>query len=287
MIIDTHQHFWRVGEPTEKSPEDYKILTKARGVTGVILRWMETEKSLALAADDPFIVGVNGGPIKSGPDFPSELNKFAKDPLYKGFCYRGTDLENIGGSFIDDMKRLSDRDLPLDLLRVCPGFVGGPKFMEATYGTGTANSMENMFRIADRLPELRLVIEHIGGMPIDGKPIAREWRSAFERMASYPHIYIKASGLMERVQRAPEERASSLLSFYRPALDALWEIFGEDKLFYGSNWPVCEHVGDFITDGLEIVVPYFAEKGSVASEKFFWRNSQNVYKWSARLPSQV
>jgi len=287
MIIDTHQHFWRVGEPTEKSPEDYKILTRASGVTGVILRWMETDKCLAMAAEDPFIVGVNGGPIESGPGFADALDRFAKNPLYKGFCYRGTSLENIEGSFIDDMKRLAGYDLPLDLLRVCPGFVGGPKFMEHTYGAGSVRSMENMFRVADKVPDLRIVIEHIGGMAIDGGPMTDAWRETFKRIEAYPNITIKVSGLMERVNRAPGEKATDLLSFYRPALDALWEIFGEDRLFYGSNWPVCEHVGDFITDGLRIVVPYFAERGSAATDKFFWKNSQKVYKWTARLPSQV
>jgi L-fuconolactonase len=286
MIIDTHQHFWRVGEPTEKSPEDYKILVTPRGVTGVILRWMETRKCLDLAAAEPLIVGVCGGPIKSGPGFENELREYAADPMYRGFCYRGTDLENIDERFIDDMRRLADRDLQLDLLRVCPGFVGGPRFMQDTYGTGSSQILDNVLRIANEVPHLRMVVEHIGGMPIDGKPVSEFWKSVFHRLAERPNIYMKVSGLMERTQRAPGEKATDLPSYYRPALQALWEIFGEDRLFYGSNWPVCEHVGDYITHGLEILTPFFAEKGSVATEKFFWRNSQTAYKWVARLPSQ-
>lgn len=287
MIIDTHQHFWRVGEPTEKSPNDYRILTTPYGVTGVILRWMETQKCLDLAADEPLIVGVCGGPIKSGPDFEAELEKFSANPLYRGFCYKGVDIEEAEkASFLSDMKKLAAKDLQLDLLRVCPGFFGGPQFMQANYGTGTRKGLEGMFTIAERVPELRLVVEHIGGMAIDGKPISKAWEEILKRMAAYPQIHMKVSGLMERVTRAKGERATELLSFYRPALDAIWEIFGEDRLIYGSNWPVCEHAGDFISNGLRIVTPFFAEKGAEASAKFFWKNSQKVYKWVARMPSQ-
>jgi L-fuconolactonase len=66
----------------------------------------------------------------------------------------------------------------------------------------------------------------------------------------------------------------------------LWECFGEDRLVYGSNWPVCEHVGDFIGNGLRIVRPFFAAKGEEAYTKFLWKNSQRIVKWTPRLPSQ-
>jgi len=286
MIIDTHQHFWRVGEPTEKSPEDYKILTAPYGITGVIFRWPDTQYAMDVAASEPLIVGVCGH-IKSGPDFGKDLEKFSASPLFRGICFIGNELENVEeGSFLSDMQMLAAKDLQLDLLRVCPGFFGGPKAMQAIY-TGTEKSLEGMFKIAERVPNLRIVVEHIGGMAVDGKPIAKNWVDIFKRMADHPQIYMKVSGLMERASaRAENERATELLSFYRPVLDLLWETFGEDRLIYGSDWPVCEHAGDFIANGLRIVTPFFAEKGEEAYVKFFRKNSQKVYKWVPRLPSQ-
>jgi L-fuconolactonase len=285
MIIDTHQHFWRVGEPTEKSPEDYRILAMPAGITGVVLRWMETQWSLDLAAREPWVVGVCGQ-IASGPRFEEELEKFSADPLFRGICFMGQDIEDVeSGSFLSDMKKLAAKDLQLDLLRVCPGFFGGPKAMQAIY-KGTQKSLEGMFKIAEKVPDLRIVLEHTGGMAIDGQPINKEWETIFRRLASHPQIFVKISGLMERVERASGERATERLSFYRPALESVWEIFGEDRLIYGSDWPVCEHAGDFIANGLKILTPFFAEKGSQATEKFFWKNSQKAYKWVARLPSQ-
>ena len=286
MIIDTHQHFWTPGGGRNKAPEDYKILTAPEGVTGTILRLSDTQWALDLAAKEPLIVGVCGA-LKSGPEFEKELEKVAADPLFRGICYLGRDVEDVEkGSFLSDMGKLAEKDLELDLLRVCPGFFGGPKAMQELY-TGTPQSLAGLFKIAERVPKLRIVVEHIGGMAIDGKPINKTWEEIFKKMAAYPEIYIKVSGLMERAtSRAENERATELLSYYRPALDALWEIFGEDRVMYGSDWPVCEHAGDFIANGLRIVRPYFAEKGEEAYRKFFWKNSQKAYKWVPRLPSQ-
>jgi len=285
MIIDTHQHFWNVGTPWAKAPEDYKILAEPEGITGTILRLEETQEGLDLAVREPFIVGVCGK-IKRGPQFEEELEKFCADPLFRGICFLGKELEGVDGTFLSDLKKLAAKDLQLDLLRVLPVFFGGPKAMQAAY-KGTPQSMEGMFTIAERVPDLRIVVEHIGGMAIDGNPITKHWEDIFRRMAKYPQIYVKVSGLMERATtRADNERATELLSFYRPALDAIWELFGEDRLIYGSNWPVSEHAGDFIVNGLRIVRRYFAEKGEEASIKYFWKNSQKVYKWVGRLPSQ-
>lgn len=286
MIIDTHQHFWNIELPRGKAPDDYRILAAPEGITGTILRLAETEEALALAARELLIVGVCGG-IKRGPGFEAELEKFSANPLFRGICYIGRDVEDAEkDDFLSDLEKLAAKDLQLDLLRVCPGFFGGPKAMQALY-TGTQKSLEGMFTIAERIPKLRIVVEHIGGMRIDGRELSKDWEAMFRTMAKYPQIHIKVSGLMERATtRLDGERATESFSFYRPTLDALWEIFGEDRLFYGSDWPVCEHAGDFIGNGVRIVRRYFSEKGEEASRKFFWKNSKNIYKWVARLPSQ-
>jgi predicted TIM-barrel fold metal-dependent hydrolase len=287
MIIDTHQHFWHVEDPWAKAPADYKILALPEGITGTIFRWPDTQFALDIAANEPLVVGVCGG-IKNGPDFEEELERYSANPLFRGICAIGPDLENVDESgFLVRMEKLAEKDLQLDLLRVCPGFFGGPKAMQSLY-KGTLKSLEGVFTIAERIPHLRMVVEHAGGMAIDGNEVSKEWEDIFLRMAEFPQIFVKVSGLMERAtNRAEGERATDALSFYRPTLDALWRIFGEDRLLYGSNWPVSEHVGDFISHGLRIVRQYFAEKGEVASAKYFWRNSKAIYKWEARLPAQA
>jgi hypothetical protein len=59
-------------------------------------------------------------------------------------------------------------------------------------------------------------------------------------------------------------------------LDRLRNEFGEDRLIYGSNWPVSDRGAPY-----EVVFPlvreYFAGKGEVAMEKYFWRNALVAY----------
>lgn len=285
MIIDTHQHFWNIDLPRGSNPDDYRILATAEGVTGTILRLSEKEGALALAEVEPLIVGVCGA-IERGTGFAVELEKLSANPLFRGICYMGRDIEEPDASLLPDLENLASHDRQLDLLRVCPGFFGGPKAMQALY-RGTPKSFQATLMIARNVPQLRVVVEHIGGMAIDGGLVSPEWEEMYKRMAAMPNIWIKVSGLMGRATtRQPGERATEAFSFYRPTLDSLWNIFGEDRLFYGSDWPVCEHGGDNIGNGIRIVRRFFAEKGEEASRKFFWKNSKNVYKWEPRLPSQ-
>lgn len=285
MIIDTHQHFWNIEQPRGSNPDDFRILAASEGVTGCVLRLSEKEGALALAEVEPLIVGVCGA-IERGPGFAAELDKLSANPLFRGICYMGRDIEKPDAALLPDLENLAARDRQLDLLRVCPGFFGGPAAMQALY-RGTPESFESTLHIARSLPQLRVVVEHIGGMAIDGGPVKPEWEDMFKRMAALPNIWIKVSGLMGRdTTRRPGERATEAYGFYRPTLDTLWNIFGEDRLFYGSDWPVCQHVGDDIARGIRIVRRFFCEKGEEASRKFFWKNSKAVYKWEPRLPSQ-
>ena len=285
MIIDTHQHFWNIDQPRGHNPDDYRIRAAAEGVTGTILRLSEKEGALALAEEEPLIVGVCGA-IERGLDFADELDKLCANPLFRGICYMGRDIEEPDSALLADLENLAARDRQLDLLRVCPGFFGGPKAMQARY-RGTAKSFASSLHIARNLPQLRVVVEHIGGMAIDGDPVTPEWQEMFKQMAALPNIWVKVSGLMGRATtRQPGERATEAYSFYLPALETLWDAFGEDRLFYGSDWPVCEHVGDSIGNGIRIVRRFFAGKGEEASRKFFWKNSRDIYKWEPRLPSQ-
>ena len=86
------------------------------------------------------------------------------------------------------------------------------------------------------------------------------------------------------------------LDHYGPVLEALWTHFGEDRLVYGSNWPVCDHsqhektarIGDIpdpaavYRQQFEIVSEWIGEKGEVAAAKFFSGNARAAYKWGSR-----
>ncbi len=65
-------------------------------------------------------------------------------------------------------------------------------------------------------------------------------------------------------------------ALYKPMLDFLWDIFGEDYVVYaGAN-----------KAPLEILRTYFMAKGRPAAEKYFWKNSVPAFRWIKRDPAQ-
>ena len=75
------------------------------------------------------------------------------------------------------------------------------------------------------------------------------------------------------------------MSFYRPRLDEIWEIFGPDRLLFASDWTNSEPMGTF-GETLDLVHEYFTKKGPEAVEKFFWKNSLAAYRWVKRQANQ-
>ncbi|MCE7986172.1 MAG: amidohydrolase [Caldilinea sp. CFX5] len=276
MIIDTHTHFYDphrpqgVPWPTPDNPllyrtvlpEQWKALALPAGVTGTVVveasNWLEDNQwVLDLAAQDGSLVGLVGHIDPNRPAFAAELARFAANPRFRGIRCGGRYFAAITqGSFLADMALLAAKDLSLDVLLSHEQFDG-------------------LIALAERLPTLRIVIDHIGHMPIDGQAISAEWVTRYQRLAAQPNLYMKVSALMEQSISQP---APTDLEYYRPTLDVLWQAFGEDRLIYGSNWPVCERAGDFYGEGINIVKQYFQEKGEAVYQKYFWQNAQVAYQ---------
>ena len=91
---------------------------------------------------------------------------------------------------------------------------------------------------------------------------------------------MKVSGLIEQVKGDPGNSPSDT-EYYLPVLDHLWEQFGEDRLIYGSNWPVSEGGGPY-ESSYAVLDGYFSGKGHAVAEKYFWKNSLAVYRWIER-----
>ena len=109
----------------------------------------------------------------------------------------------------------------------------------------------------------------------------REYQANLRELASRPQVYVKVSEVLRRVAG----QVPSDLNFYRSRLDELWNMFGQDKLIYGSDWPNSDHWGTY-PQVLNVVREYFSGKGPVALEKFFWKNSVAAYRWAKRDAGQ-
>jgi predicted TIM-barrel fold metal-dependent hydrolase len=88
-----------------------------------------------------------------------------------------------------------------------------------------------LLRLAGRLPDLRLAIDHLARPEFELLP-SEEWLRGMESAARLPRVFCKISGLLTEVKRLPW-RAEPL----RPFVEHVLAVFGPDRLMFGSEWP--------------------------------------------------
>jgi L-fuconolactonase len=59
------------------------------------------------------------------------------------------------------------------------------------------------------------------------------------------------------------------------ALDEVWSVFGENRVVYGSNWPVSDLIAPY-SKIQETAIAYFKTK---PLDKYLSGNSQSIYRW--------
>ena len=218
---------------------------------------------LDLAAHDPFIVGVVGNLPVGTKGFAGHLKRFAANKLFRGIRIRdrklGGTLDDL--AFVADLKLLADHDLSLDL-------VGGREIL------GFAD------RLAKEIPSLRIIIDHLAGVVVDGKAPPADWMQQMKALVRRPKVYCKLSALVSGTGWS-DGSAPRDVGFYRPVLDAMQEMFGSERLLYASDWPVSERFAPLATvQG--IVADYYRSHGRRAEEQVFAQSAKSAYRWVQR-----
>lgn len=287
-IIDAHIHLFDPSRPggvlwptkddtalyKPALPERYAALTSTFGVVGAIAieaSPLATDNAwlLGVAANHPIIVGIIGNLDPAAQTYRSDLDRLHRDPLFLGLRYGN----------------LWDRDLAADMQK--PGFVDGLKTLaQAGLVFECANPDPRLIgailKVAEQVPGLRIVIDHLPHATVPNDPAAREdYQATLRRLGQYPLVFVKLSEIPVLVN-------GKLVTdplYYRAGLDAIWEIFGEDRILFGSDWPNSDHVASY-AETFAIVREYISQKHSQASDKYFWKNSISAYQWRRRDSSQ-
>lgn len=288
-IIDTHIHMFDTRRPggvpwpatTDTAlykpalPERYARIASPLGVVGAIVveaspLASDNDWVLSLAANHPILVGMVGDLIPATPSYQKDLERLHANPLFLGIRYGN----------------LWDRDLAVDAKK--PGFLPGLKMLaEQGLVLDSANPDPALIRaiagVADHLPELRIVIDHLPSARVPSEAAARdEYWSLLRHLAQNKNIFVKLS---EVALARSEQTAPIPPNFNQDRLDSLWDIFGEDHVLYASDWPNSDHYATY-QENLTIMRNYVETKGRIASEKFFWRNSVAAYRWHRRQADQ-
>ena len=278
-IIDSHTHFY---DPTRTEgvpwpdaqdpvlyrpilPPEFTALTKPLGVVGTVVieasPWpQDNDWLLALAEKNPVILGVVGHLVPGTPKFRTQIDRLARNRRFRGIRIGSEPLRaaQSPGAEREDLKHLARRNLSLDVL------------IPPTQLSDAAN-------LGLTIPDLQIIVDHCSNVPV-GTPPPNEWVAGLVACHYAPNVSMKVSGLVEGTGRR-EGAAPSDPAVYQSVLDAIWHPFGEDRVLFGSNWPVSLHFASYETV-LRIVQEYFASKGPRASAKYFHRNASRVYRLS-------
>ncbi len=164
---------------------------------------LEVTDLLGLAATTPSVLGVVGW-------FDLHRStRFADDPLLLGIRCPPADQTDPGAltdpGFVRGVRAAADAGLAIDLLLRPPALIGAA-------------------RLATTVPHARLVLDHLG----NPATADADWLLGMKALADCPNVTVKLSG----TAHLPMDALAELIAV---ALD----LFGSDRLMFGSDWPVC------------------------------------------------
>ena len=130
--------------------------------------------------------------------------------------------------------------------------------------------------LAQRVPDLRMVLDHIA-KPLISQSVIEPWRTDLASVAKNPNIYCKLSGMITEANHQ-RWRTADLY----PYVDTVLELFGPQRLMFGSDWPMCLLAGEYSE---VIMATHQALTGLATDERemIFGRTAINFY----RLTSDV
>jgi L-fuconolactonase len=235
MIVDSHHHFWEVARgdyhwmPTsgvlknDYLPENLRPLIRRAGVDLTILvqaaqTEAETAFLLKLAEQTDFVAGVVGWLDFEDPRFVEKLEELTRHSKFLGIRPMLQDIADdayiLRPRVMGNLRYVESLDLPFEMLLF-------------------PRHLPYVLKALDELPKLRAVVDHISKPPIAGGRLG-DWAMGLTAVAAHRNVCCKLSGM---VTEADHEnwRPVDLEPFVRHAFDA----FGEDRVMFGSDWPVC------------------------------------------------
>ena len=248
MLIDAHQHFWRLSEragywpPAELtaiyrdfSPADLEQLLRENGVRGTVLVQTlptveDTEWMLDLAARHDFILGVVGWVDLASPDAPTTIARLVRHAPHARLKGLRPMLQDLPDARWIENPALDAGVAAMLEHRLCFDALVLPCHLAP------------LLRFAERHPELPIVIDH-AAKPLIAQGLFEPWLADMRRLAALPQVHCKLSGMLTEAglpHASPEGQKA-----VAPYAEAIIDLFGADRLIWGSDWPVLRLASDY------------------------------------------
>ena len=235
MIIDSHHHFWQIGQNGHEWPtpdltgiyrdfglDDLADACCALNIGGTILVQSQpsdddTDWMLKIAADAPLVKGVVGWADFAAPEAPRRIAELARHPKLKGLRPMLQGLARDDWILSDEVRPALEAMTTHNLVFDALVFTRHLPFID---------------QLAKRYPNLSIVIDHGAKPPLGRTDDMSRWQEAIAAVAENGNMTCKLSGLL--TEMADGESENVLV----PCADHLLDIFGADRLMWGSDWPV-------------------------------------------------
>ena len=271
-MIDSHQHFWdptrgdydwlHPGSPLYQTyqPDDLAPLLEAAGIRGSILVQAaptdaETDYLLELAHATPWVLGVVGWVDLYAHDAPSRITERGTDPLFVGVRPMLQDLADRAWILKPEasagLEALQERALIFDALV-------------------RADQIPTIATLADRYPRLSIVLDHAGKPPLEDLGAMAFWRTDLRHLAQRANVACKLSGLLTELPSCtPHDNVDH-------CIDTLVDLFGPDRLLWGSDWPVATTATEY-PDWLSRCRDRVVARIPAHDEAVFGGNARRIY----------
>lgn len=240
-FIDTHHHFWRTAlqeQPwrspahtelaVDFEPADLAPLMEESGVEATVLVESvdtpeENDRLAAYAAAFPRVAGVVGWlPLADPAAARAELARADRARWCGVRCLVAREPLD----WLDDglMATLAANDLAWDVVPV------------------TDSQVEAVVALAGRVPELRIVVDHLARPPLETGDLDG-WAARLAALAGCPNVALKLSIGIDLLSSWERWDPAAIT----PAVAHAVAAFGPDRLMLASNWPVVTVRADYAT----------------------------------------
>ena len=132
-------------------------------------------------------------------------------------------------------------------------------------------NMDEALKLAQRHPNLQIVLEHIGFPRKRDDEYFKNWSAAVKRLATAPNVTMKLSGLPMTDPRGSKESM-------RKWAETSFESFGPDRTVLGSNWPVDRLYLSYATI-IEFMREYISKLSDSEQDKICSLNAKKLYRF--------
>jgi L-fuconolactonase len=245
-IIDTHVHIWNfekaeydwLKNDTSILHRSYHIdelqpMREEAGITGGVLvqaanNFEDTNWMLQVAAETDWIKGVVGWLPLMDPSFTATaLKEYLGNLYFKGVRHLIHDEPDprwlLQDTVIQSLSVLAAYDVPYDVVGVIP------------------DHLRTALQVADKVPELRMMLDHCNQPPIASGEHFGEWGELMKMAAQHKNFYVKISGLGTTSKKGDQWTVADI----EPYVDFILQQFGDNRCCCGGDWPVSLLAGSY------------------------------------------